>query len=34
MAKIQLHTCQKLEERNSTTAVAVALNSAQSVCID
>src|SRR6202521_2674014 len=26
MAKIQLHTCQELEERNSTAAVAIALN--------
>jgi hypothetical protein len=34
MAKIQLHTCQELEERNSTAAVAVALNSAQPVCIE
>jgi hypothetical protein len=34
MAKIQLHTCQELEERNSTAAVAVALKSAQSVCIE
>jgi hypothetical protein len=34
MAKIQLHTCQELEERNSTAAVAVALNSAPSVCIE
>jgi hypothetical protein len=29
-AKIQLRTCEKLEERNSTVAVAVALNCAQS----
>src|SRR5580700_4592331 len=29
-AKIQLRTCQELEERNSTAAVAVALNCAQS----
>jgi hypothetical protein len=28
-AKIQLRTCQELEERNSTVAVAVALNSMQ-----
>src|SRR6266436_2153672 len=34
MAKIQLHNCQELEERNSTAAVAVALNSAQPVCIE
>jgi hypothetical protein len=34
MAKIQLHTCQELEERNSTAAVAVALNFAQSVRIE
>jgi hypothetical protein len=34
MAKSQLHTCQELEERNSTAAVAVALNSAQPVCIE
>src|SRR5713101_2352357 len=34
MAKIQLHACQELEERNSTAAVAVALNSAQPVCIE
>ena len=29
-ARIQLHTCQELEERNSTVAVAVALNSTPS----
>ena len=29
-AKTQLHTCQEQEERNSTAAVAVALNFAQS----
>ena len=28
-ARIELHTCQKQEERNSTAAVAVALNSTQ-----
>src|SRR5229473_3062755 len=33
-AKIQLRTCQQLEERNSTVAVAVALNSTQSACIE
>ena len=33
-ARIQLHTCEKLEERNSTVAVAVALNSTQSACIE
>ena len=33
-AKIQLRTCQELEERNSTTAVAVALNSTQSARIE
>jgi hypothetical protein len=33
-AKIQLRTCQELEERNSTVAVAVALNSTQSPCIE
>ncbi len=33
-AKIQLRTCQQLEERNSTLAVAVALNSTQSACIE
>jgi len=33
-AKIQLRTCQELEERNSTAAVAVALNSTQSACIE
>jgi len=33
-AKIQLRTCQELEERNSTAAVAVALNSTQSVRIE
>src|SRR5260221_12474023 len=31
--KIQLPTCQKLEERN-TAAIAVALNSTQSACIE
>src|SRR6266852_6279953 len=33
-AKIQLRTCQELEERNSTTAVAVALNSTLSARIE
>jgi hypothetical protein len=33
-AKIQLRTCQELEERNSTASVAVALNSAQSARIE
>jgi len=33
-AKIQLRTCQQLEERNSTTAVAVALNSTLSARIE
>jgi hypothetical protein len=33
-AKIQLRTCQKLEERNSTAAVAVALNFTQSTRIE
>jgi len=33
-AKIQLRTCQELEERNSTTAAAVALNSTQSARIE
>jgi len=33
-ATIQLRTCQELEERNSTAAVAVALNSTQSVRIE
>jgi hypothetical protein len=33
-AKIQLHTCQELEERNSTAAVAVALNSPRSAGIE
>jgi hypothetical protein len=33
-AKIQLRTCQELEERNCTATVAVALNSTQSDCIE
>jgi hypothetical protein len=33
-AKIQLRTCQQLEERNSTVAVAVALNSTLSARIE
>jgi hypothetical protein len=33
-AKIQLRTCQELEERNSTAAVAVALNSTLSALIE
>ena len=33
-ARNQLHTCQQLEERNSTVAVAVALNSTQSARIE
>jgi hypothetical protein len=33
-AKIQLRTCQELEERNSTVAVAVALNSPRSAGIE
>jgi hypothetical protein len=33
-AKIQLRTCQELEERNSNAAVAVALNSTQSARIE
>jgi hypothetical protein len=33
-AKIQLRTCQDLEERNSTATVAVTLNSTQSACIE
>ena len=33
-AKIQLGTCQKLEERNSTAAVAVTLNSTPSARIE
>jgi len=33
-AKIQLRTCQELEERNPTAAVAVALNSTQSARIE
>ena len=33
-ARIQLHTCQEEEERNSTASVAVALNSPQSACIE
>ena len=33
-AKIQLRTCQELEERNSTVAVAVALNSTLSARIE
>ena len=33
-AKIQLRTCQELEERNSTAGVAVALNSKQSARIE
>ena len=33
-AKIQLRTCQELEERNSTAAVAVALNSTRSARIE
>jgi hypothetical protein len=33
-ARIQLHTCQELEERNSTASVAVALNSPRSADIE
>src|SRR5438552_4100688 len=33
-AKIQLRTCQELEERNSTASIAVALNSTQSARIE
>src|SRR6266853_6737021 len=33
-AKIQLRTCQELDERHSTAAVAVALNSTQSARIE
>ena len=33
-ARTQLHACQELEERNSTAAVSVALNSAGSSCIE
>jgi hypothetical protein len=33
-ARIQLRTCQELEERNSTVAVAVSSNTTQSPCIE
>ena len=33
-ARKQLHVCQELEERNSTAAIAVALNFAQSASIE
>jgi hypothetical protein len=33
-ARIQLHACQELEERNSTAAIAVALNSTLSARVE